>query len=55
MEHGRKFIERYQDRLLFARDFYGGELHETLTALNLPDAIKRKLYTDNALKLIPLG
>jgi hypothetical protein len=38
-EHARVFIERYQDRLLFGRDIYGGELDETLTSLELPAAI----------------
>ena len=26
--HAREFVHRYADRLLFARDYYGSELHE---------------------------
>jgi predicted TIM-barrel fold metal-dependent hydrolase len=54
-EHGKKFVERYQDRLLFARDYYGGDLHQTLTSFNLSESVKKKLYSENALRLIPLG
>lgn len=53
-EHAIRFITQYQDRLLFARDYYGQELHKFLQSLNLPDAVRQKLYCDNALKLVDI-
>jgi predicted TIM-barrel fold metal-dependent hydrolase len=51
-EHGKAFVERYADRLLFARDIYGGDLHEFLTSLNLSSDVREKIYTENASKLV---
>ncbi|MAS36329.1 MAG: hypothetical protein CL610_20155 [Anaerolineaceae bacterium] len=46
------FITRFEDRLLFGRDYYGGELIAFLDSLNLPDSTWRKLGRENAEKLI---
>lgn len=51
-DHARQFIERYQDRLLFARDYYGGELLEFLDTLNLAKDVRRKLECENAQRLL---
>ncbi len=51
-EHARKFIERYQDRLLFGRDCYGGELFAFLSSLNLPEPTREKLFFRNAQGLL---
>lgn len=54
-EHGRAFIERFADRLLFARDYYGGELLNFLRTLDLPGPVQEKVYHGNAQKLVKLG
>jgi predicted TIM-barrel fold metal-dependent hydrolase len=51
--HAVKFLTRFQDRLLFARDYYEQDLHRFLQTLNLSETIKAKLYCDNARRLVP--
>jgi len=51
-QHALRFIERYQDRLLFGRDLYGQELHQFLQTLGLPEAIEAKIYSGNAERLV---
>jgi predicted TIM-barrel fold metal-dependent hydrolase len=51
--HGREFVLRFADRLLFARDYYGGELHAFLQTLELPKDVLEKVYFRNAEKLVP--
>jgi predicted TIM-barrel fold metal-dependent hydrolase len=53
-EHAVKFINRYSDRLLFARDYYEQDLHNFLQTLDLDEAVTNKIYFENALKLVPL-
>jgi predicted TIM-barrel fold metal-dependent hydrolase len=48
------FLERYRNRLLFARDFYGTDLHEFLSTLQLGEEAERLIYRENALELVPL-
>lgn len=57
LTHARRFLTRYQDRLLFARDYYGGELRQLLESLTLPREILEKLCHINAEKLVspPFG
>ena len=50
---GRKFLLRYPDRCLFARDYFDGRLHEFIRACKLPDAVYRKIMSGNALRLVP--
>lgn len=51
-KHGREFVLRFADRLLFARDYYGGELDAFLQTLDLPADVKEKVYFKNAQKLV---
>ncbi|MFP4382630.1 MAG: amidohydrolase family protein, partial [Spirochaetia bacterium] len=51
-EHAKLFIEEFQDRLLFARDFFDGRLLEFLNELGLPGDIRDKIFYKNAEKLI---
>ena len=51
--HGREFAIRYADRLLFGRDYYGGELLQFLETLDLPNDVAEKIYFRNARKLVP--
>lgn len=51
-QHAVQFLTRYQDRLLFARDYYEQDLHKFLQTLKLPSEITEKLYHRNAEKLV---
>ena len=53
-EHARRFIERYQDRLLFGRDYWDDAHLHFLASLGLPEPITAKLLADNALRLVPV-
>jgi predicted TIM-barrel fold metal-dependent hydrolase len=46
------FLHRHRDRLLFARDYYGTDLHEFLSTLPLEDETIRLIYRDNARRLV---
>jgi predicted TIM-barrel fold metal-dependent hydrolase len=50
--HAMNFLTKYADRLTFARDTYGGDLHDYLQTLNLPQDVHDKIYFKNALKLV---
>ena len=54
LDHARSFINRHADRLLFGRDGYGNDLREFLDALGLSPAVLQKIYSTNALRLVPL-
>lgn len=51
---GRDFLIEYQDRLLFGRDAPGNALQVHLKGLDLPQDVRRKIYCENALRLVPL-
>lgn len=51
-DHGKQFLLRYGERLLFARDCYGGKLHEFLQSLDLPEDVTENVYHRNAEKLL---
>lgn len=53
IEHGKQFLTKFADRLLFARDYYGGELLDFLRSLDLPSDVQDKLFYRNARKLVP--
>ena len=48
----REFLQRFEDRLLFARDYYGGKLQELLHTLDLTDQTLKKILSANALNLV---
>jgi predicted TIM-barrel fold metal-dependent hydrolase len=50
--HAKQFINRYAERLTFARDFYGGDLNAFLQSLDLSPAQQEMIYEKNAQKLI---
>jgi predicted TIM-barrel fold metal-dependent hydrolase len=50
-EHARGFLERYADRLLFGRDYYGGELLGFLKTLELPRDVWDRIMSGNAGRL----
>lgn len=51
-EHAKKFITAFNDRLLFARDYFGSDLQDFINSLKLPKEIMDKIYYKNAQKLI---
>jgi predicted TIM-barrel fold metal-dependent hydrolase len=50
--HALQFINRYADRLLFGRDYYGTDLHQFLQTLPLSAAVVEKIYWQNAERLV---
>lgn len=52
-DHAVDFISRHADRLLFARDFYGGKLRALLQSLPLAPDVIEKIYWQNAERLVP--
>jgi predicted TIM-barrel fold metal-dependent hydrolase len=53
-KHAVEFLTWFQDRLMFARDYYEQELHTFLQTLNLSQEITEKIYHRNAEKLVKL-
>jgi predicted TIM-barrel fold metal-dependent hydrolase len=54
-EHAVKFLNTYQDRVLYARDYFDREHRLFLDGLGLKEEVLEKIYYKNALKLVPLG
>ena len=50
--HATELVERYSDRLLFGRDYYGGEHQSFLATLDLSADTRAKLMGGNADRLI---
>ena len=50
----RAFIERFQDRVLFGRDWWDDAQLYFLASLDLPEDALRKVLAGNALRLVPL-
>lgn len=50
--HAKRFLIRYQDRLLFGRDFHGPDLHQFLQTLSLSPLVTEKIYHRNAERLV---
>lgn len=59
LDRDHKFTERfltdYQDRILFARDYYDSVHYELLEKLNISENVKKKIYEDNARKILRGG
>lgn len=51
-EHAVTFLERFSDRLLFGRDYYGGELQGFLGSLNLSEEATQRIFCKNAESLV---
>ena len=52
-DHAKKFLKDFSKKLLFARDYYGQELHDFLSTLNLDAETVADIYWRNAEKLVP--
>lgn len=53
-EFTKDFLLEFQDRVLYARDYFDNEHQELLNSLALPADVLAKIYSGNALKLVPL-
>lgn len=52
LEFTAQFMEKFADKLLFARDYYGGELQEVLDKIEVSPRASQQIYYENALKLL---
>ncbi len=52
-EFAKDFLTEFQDRILYARDYFDNAHQEFLDDLGLSEEVLAKLYTGNALKLVP--
>ena len=53
-EFAVEFLTEFQDRVLYGRDYFDNEHQEFINSLGLPTSILEKIYSGNALKLVPL-
>ncbi|MBN1671776.1 MAG: amidohydrolase family protein [Kiritimatiellae bacterium] len=53
-EFARDFLLEFQDRFLYARDQFDNVHQEFLNGLGLPKNVLKKIYSGNALKLVPV-
>ena len=47
------FFQEFQDRLLYARDYFDNQHQEFINSLNLSQDILSKVYAGNAIRLVP--
>lgn len=53
-EFAKDFLLEFQDRILYARDYFDNKHQEFLNGLGLPPETLAKIYSGNALKLVNL-
>jgi predicted TIM-barrel fold metal-dependent hydrolase len=54
LDFTREFLLEFQDRILYGRDNFNNIHQELLNSLDLPQQVLAKIYSENALKLVPL-
>ncbi len=52
LDFTRKFLTEFQDRVLYARDYFDNIHQELLNSLNLPEKVLAKIYSENAERLL---
>lgn len=52
LDFTRRFLTEFQDRIVYARDYFDNQHQELLNSLGLPEEILSKIYAGNAEKLI---
>ncbi|MBO9605460.1 MAG: amidohydrolase family protein [Paenibacillaceae bacterium] len=52
-EFTKQFLLEFQDRILYGRDYFDNIHQELLDSLHLPEQVLAKIYSGNALKLVP--
>ena len=50
---GKDFLLEFQDRICYARDLFDNRQQEALESLDLPAEVLEKVYSGNALRLVP--
>ena len=53
-EFARSFLIEFQDRVLYARDYFDNVHQDFLNSAHLPQTVLDKIYSGNALRLVPL-
>lgn len=53
-EFAKEFLVEFQDRILYGRDYFDNVHQEFLNTLGLSEEVLGKIYSGNALKLVPL-
>ena len=54
-EFAKAFLLEFQDRVLYARDYFDNLHQDFLNSLELPIDVLNKIYSGNALKLVPIN
>ena len=52
-EFAKDFLIEFQDRILYGRDYFDNVHQEFINSLNLPTQVLEKIYSGNALQLVP--
>lgn len=52
-EFAKNFLVEFQDRILYGRDYFDNVHQEFLNKLGLPSQVLEKIYSGNALRLVP--
>lgn len=52
-EFAKDFLIEFQDRILYGRDYFDNVHQEFINSLDLPTEVLEKIYSGNALKLVP--
>ena len=55
MEFAVGFLTEFQDRILYARDYFDDAHQEFLNSIGLSDGVLAKIYSGNALMLVPMN
>jgi predicted TIM-barrel fold metal-dependent hydrolase len=53
-EFAEKFLTDFQDRILYGRDYFDNVHQEFLNGLGLKNEVLEKIYSGNAIRLIPV-
>ena len=53
-DFAKRFLTEFQDRILYGRDYFDNLHQEFLNKLGLPEEVLNKIYSGNALRLVPL-
>jgi predicted TIM-barrel fold metal-dependent hydrolase len=54
-EFTKPFLIEFQDRILYARDYFDNIHQDVLNGVGLPEDVLAKIYSGNALKLVPVS
>ena len=52
LEFTKGFIEEFQDRILYGRDYFDNKQQELLNSLEIQNSVLEKIYSGNALRLL---